>query len=496
MKVIRRRIGGGAKLLALILLMIAFSMTAPLIMAVCLGEAAMVRAFIITMAAVSVLALPALLAAGKQPIRFSASDGFMLVFFSWVGACLLGAAPYLISRCIPGLADAVFESVSGFTTTGASVIEDLDAMPRSLILWRAETHWLGGMGMVVLTVALLPLLGVGGFRLIKAETTGPEKDRITPKITETAKLLWIMYVVLTAVQAALLYGAGMSVFDAVIHAFSTMATGGFSSHNESLAYFDSPAIQWITIVFMLVAGYNFSLLFRLLRRQFREVWNNSEGRAYLAIVAVSVLIITAALSVPAAGFEPEAVSSLGGTLRRAFFYVASVITTTGFSILDHNLWPPAAGAVLFMLMLVGGCSGSTAGGIKVIRHVVLWKQCGNELRRVIYPRGVFSIRLNKKVGRKDVVYGVAGFIFLYCALAALGMLVVASTGLDLFSSLNTSFLAIGNIGLGFGKIDSAEAFHLFPAYVKWFLSFIMLAGRLELWTVFVFFSKDFWHSRW
>lgn len=492
----KRRIGGSVKLLVLILLMIAFSMTAPLIMAVCLGELAMVRSFIITMSAMSALALPVLLITGKQQIRFSASNGFILVFFSWVGACLLGAAPYFISRCVPGLADAVFESVSGFSTTGASIIADLDIMPRSLIFWRAETHWLGGMGMVVLTVALLPLLGVGGFRLIKAETTGPEKGRITPKITETAKLLWIMYVALTAVQTVLLRFAGMSVFDAVIHAFSTMATGGFSSHNENLAYFASPAIHWITIVFMLIASYNFSLLFHLLQRKFREVWNNSEGRAYLAIVAVSVIIITAALTIPAPGFEqqPEALSTFGGRVRGAFFYVASIVTTTGFTALDQNLWPPAAKAVLFILMLVGGCSGSTAGGVKVIRHVVLWKQCGNELRRIIYPRGVFSIRLNKKVGRKDVVYGVSGFIFLYFALAALGMIVVASTGLDLFSSLNTSLLAIGNIGLGLGKVNSAEAFHLFPAYVKWFLSFIMIAGRLELWTAFVFFSRDFWRS--
>ncbi|MDR2768830.1 MAG: TrkH family potassium uptake protein [Treponema sp.] len=492
----KRRIGGSVKLLVLILLMIAFSMTAPLIMAVCLGELAMVRSFIITMSAMSALALPVLLITGKQQIRFSASNGFILVFFSWVGACLLGAAPYFISRCVPGLADAVFESVSGFSTTGASIIADLDIMPRSLIFWRAETHWLGGMGMVVLTVALLPLLGVGGFRLIKAETTGPEKGRITPKITETAKLLWIMYVALTAVQTVLLRFAGMSVFDAVIHAFSTMATGGFSSHNENLAYFASPAIHWITIVFMLIASYNFSLLFHLLQRKFREVWNNSEGRAYLAIVAVSVIIITAALTIPAPGFEqqPEALSTFGGRVRGAFFYVASIVTTTGFTALDQNLWPPAAKAVLFILMLVGGCSGSTAGGVKVIRHVVLWKQCGNELRRIIYPRGVFSIRLNKKVGRKDVVYGVSGFIFLYFALAALGMIVVASTGLDLFSSLNTSLLAIGNIGLGLGKVNSAEAFHLFPAYVKWFLSFIMIAGRLELWTAVVFFSRDFWRS--
>jgi trk system potassium uptake protein TrkH len=480
------------RLLSLIMLLVGISMIAPLGIALTEGEASMVKAFGFTMAGLIALCVPILLISRKQQIQFSARDGFLLVFLSWVSACLIGAVPFFISRYIPEFSSALFESVSGFTTTGTTLITDLNIMPRSLLFWRGETHWLGGMGIVVLTVALLPLLGVGGFQLVKAETPGPEKDRLTPKITETAKLLWIMYMVLTAVEALLLMLAGMGWFDAVLHSFSTMATGGFSSRNESIAAFHSPLIEWIILIFMLIAGFNFSLFFRLIKRKFSEVFHNSEARAYILIVMIAAAIISISLishrvitSEASLGTPPESI------IRKALFFTASIITTTGFSSENVNLWPPLAQGVLLMLMLIGGCSGSTAGGVKVVRHLVLFKQAGNELRRVIYPRGVFSVRLNDKVGRKDVVYGVSGFIFLYFSLVAAGTLVTASSGMDLFSSLNASLISLGNIGLGLGKLDSASLMAL-PVYVKWFLSFMMIAGRLELWTAFVFFSRAYW----
>jgi trk system potassium uptake protein TrkH len=475
------------RLLVILITLTALSMAAPLALAALYGEAVMVKAFGITMAAVLLLAAPVLAATRKQPIRFTASDGFLLVFFTWVGACLLGSVPYYISGYIPKAVDAVYESVSGFTTTGVSIIGDLDRMPRSLIFWRAETHWLGGMGMVVLTVALLPLLGVGGFQLLKAEATGPDKERITPKITETAKLLWLMYIILTAVEALLLLLAGMDLFDAVVHAFSTIATGGFSSRNESIAYYNSPLIEWIIALFMIIAGFNFSLLYRIFQRKFRELYYNSEARAYLLIIITAAIVIASSLIV-----NGQSESGAGAGIRRGFFYTASILTTTGFAASGHNLWPALAQGVLVVLMFIGGCSGSTAGGIKVIRHVVLFKQAKNELRKIIYPKGVFSIRLNNKVGRKDVIYGVSGFIFLYLILIALGALVAAASGLDFYSSLNLSLISIGNIGLGLGNLSSPEVFLNLPGYVKWFFSFIMIAGRLELWTAFVFFSRDYW----
>jgi trk system potassium uptake protein TrkH len=468
----------------------ALSMTAPLSIAIFHGEAAMAKSFGLTMAVVLLLTTPVLVATRKQPLRFAASDGFLLVFLAWVGTCLLGAVPYYISGRIPALADAVYESVSGFTTTGASIIGNLESMPRSLIFWRAQTHWLGGMGMVVLTVALLPLLGVGGFQLLKAEAPGPDKDRITPKITETAKLLWLMYIILTAVETLLLMLAGMDLFDAVVHAFSTMATGGFSSRSSSIAYYNSPLIEWIILIFMIIAGCNFSMLYRLLQKKFREVYYNSEIRGYFFIIFAATVIIAFSLISNSRAGEEE--FSAGTGIRRAFFYTASILTTTGFSAAAHNLWPPLAQGVLVILMFIGGCSGSTAGGVKVIRYVVLFKQSKNELRKIIYPRGVFSVRLNNKVGRKDVVYGVAGFIFLYFIMIALGSLVAAGAGLDFFSALNLSLLSIGNIGLGLGNLESPAVFLALPGYVKWFFSFLMIAGRLELWAAFVFLSTDYW----
>ncbi|GHV86039.1 Trk system potassium transporter TrkH [Spirochaetia bacterium] len=476
------------RLLTLLVSLVALSMAAPLLLALCLGEIAMAKAFGLTMTAALIFSAPVLIATRSQPIRFTASDGFLLVFLAWVGACLLGAVPYYVSQYIPDLTNAVYESVSGFTTTGSSIITDLNVMPRSLIFWRAETHWLGGMGMVVLTVALLPLLGVGGFQLLKAETPGPGKERITPKITETAKLLWLMYIILTAVEALFLFLAGMNVFDAVIHAFSTIATGGFSSRNESIAYYQSPSIEWIITIFMIIAGFNFSLLFRIIQRKFREVYYNSEARAYMLIILAAGILTALSLSASGSADAPDTET----TLRHSFFYTASILTTTGFTAAGHKLWPALAQGILFLLMWIGGCSGSTAGGIKVVRHVVLFKQMKNEMRKIIFPRGVFSVRLNNKVGRKDVVYGVSGFIFLYLILIALGALVTASSGLDFYSSFSVSLISIGNVGLGLGQIGSPAVFLALPGYVKWFLSFLMIAGRLELWTALVFLTRDYW----
>jgi len=492
------------KLLTLLILLYALAMAFPLGIAAFLGEQEMVAGFGATMAAAVIAAIPILIATRKLAIRFTASDGFMLVFLAWVAASFLGALPFFISGRIPRFVDAVFESVSGFTTTGTSIIDDLNLMPRSLIFWRAETHWLGGMGMVVLTVALLPFLGVGGFQVLKAEAPGPDKDRITPKINETAKILWLIYICLTAAETVLLRLAGMDWFDSIIHSFSTVATGGFSSKNESLAYWHSPAIDWIVTVFMITAGFNFTLIFRLIQRKWRDVWDNSEARAYFLIILVAVA--ASSVSFMMSDWEPTLVGTMpeysggsvpkirgwGVSIRTAAFYTASVLTTTGFSTVGQGLLTPIAKGILFVLMFVGGCSGSTAGGVKVVRHVVLWKQSGNELKKILYPRGVFTIRLNNKVGRKDVVYGVAGFFFLYLVMLTVCALVIASSGLNHFTAFSTALISLGNIGLDPGLLEQVTIFAGFPDYVKWVLSFIMLAGRLELWTAIVFLSRDYW----
>ncbi|MDR1587064.1 MAG: TrkH family potassium uptake protein [Treponema sp.] len=412
---------------------------------------------------------------------------FLFVFLAWILACLLGALPYFFSGYIPDFTDAVFESVSGFTTTGATVIADIEVLPGALLFWRAVTHWLGGMGIVVLTVALFPLIGAGGFQLLKAETTGPEVDKIVPRITDTARILWLLYIILTAAQIILLMVFGMDLFDAAVHSFSTMATGGFSSRNASIAYYHSPGIEWVCVIFMLLAGCNFTLMYQALRGRLRDIFYNSEARAYGAIVLVSAIIIT--VSILPQSPSPEA------ALRLAFFNTASILTTTGLFNADYSLWPPLAQGALFFLMFVGGCSGSTAGGIKVIRHLILWKQTGNEMKRIIYPRGVFSIQLNGKSGRKEVVYGVAGFVFLYFVTLLAAALLVSSAGADIFLSLNTALVTLGNIGLGPGKLGPFNSFPAFPAYVKWGLCFTMILGRLELQTALVIFTGGF-RRRW
>ena len=474
----RDRYGLILRLLMLLLGVAALSMAVPLALARVFGEGAMCRAFLLSMGPVLLAALPAAVLSRGKRVRFSAGDGFLLVFLAWVFTCVMGAAPYCLAGLGIGFSDALFESVSGFTTTGATVFADVESLPRSLLFWRAMTHWLGGMGIVVLTVALLPLLGAGGFQLLRAESTGPESEKITPRITGTAKILWCIYLAMTVLETALLMLGGMDWFDAVVHSFATTATGGFSSRNNSIAAYQSPFVDWVCVVFMLLAGFNFTLIYRLCRGRLREVAVNSEARAYGIIILVSVILIAAT----------------GTGLRQAFFQTASILSSTGFTAADHNLWHPLAQGVLFFLMCSGGCSGSTSGGIKVIRHLVFFKQTGNEMKKLLYPRGVFSIWLDGKAGKKEVVYGVTGFMFLYFLLVFAAALLVSTAGIDFFTGINVGLLTLGNVGLGIGKMGPGSEFSAFPAYVKWGLSFIMIAGRLELWTVFVFFSRDYWRT--
>jgi trk system potassium uptake protein TrkH len=453
-------------------------------MAIFEGNPVVIRAFALPIGFFVCAAILAALLGRQVPVRLNGRDGFLLVALAWALSAVLGATPFVLSGSIPRWVDAIFESASGFTTTGASILTNIEALPRSVLFWRSMTHWLGGMGIVVLTVALLPLLGVGGFQLLKAETPGPEKDKVAPKITATAKILWLIYLGLTVAQVALLMFGGMDWFDAIVHAFGTMATGGFSNKNLSVGHFQSAYVEIVITVFMVLAGMNFSLYYRLLKGKVGDLWNNSELRAYLAVFfGVSAVIALSLL---------PTYKTFGTSFRYAAFQVASILTTTGFMSADFDQWVPLAKALLFLTFFVGGCSGSTGGGIKVVRIVVLFKQAGNEIKRLLYPRGVFSVRLNGKVGRKDVVYGVAGFIALYVGLVFGVMMVVATSGADLVTSLSGALATVGNVGPGFNSVGPTMNYSSFPDYVKWVFSFAMIAGRLELWTVFVIFTREFW----
>lgn len=415
-------------------------------------------------------------------------DGFLLVTLSWVSASALGALPFILSGYIPSYIDAFFETVSGFTTTGSSILTNIEAMPRALLLWRATTHWLGGMGIVVLLVAVLPALGFSAIRIMEAEAPGPSVDRITPHISSTAKTLWLIYLGLTILETLLLCIGGMSLFDAICHAFATMATGGFSTKNTSLAHYNSGFIHWIVTIFMFLAGTNFTLHYHLLKGKIGSFFKDTEFKVYLSIfVIASVIIATDLLN---AGLY----HSFGQSLRFSAFQVSSILTTTGFATADFGAWPAASQAILFILMFIGGCAGSTGGGIKVIRIVVLFKMAATEMRYVANPRGVYTIFLGNKALRKNVIYDIAALVFLYFAFFFVSVIVISFSGVDLLSSATAVIANLGNIGPGLGKVGPTFNYAFFPWWAKLWLSFAMLVGRLEVYTVLVLFSKKFWRS--
>ena len=427
----------------------------------------------------------------KKKATLSTRAGFVTVALAWICASIMGAIPLFAANKlgIPGgyqftFTNAIFESISGFTTTGATILNNIEILPRSINLWRCQTHWLGGMGIVALTVALLPLLGVGGFQLIKAETTGPEKGKLTSKITTTAKILWFMYIGLTAIETVLLKFAGMDLIDAISHAFSTLGTGGFSTRNASIAAYNSVAIDVICTVFMFLAGINFSLYFYLFTGRFRDIKNDTEFKAYVGIVMIAVVAIT--------GIQALQYQDFHKALRYSSFQALSVISTTGFGTMDYTTFHPAAQAIIFLLFFIGGCSGSTSGGVKVIRWVIIGKQMNNEVKKMLHPHGVFSVRINQKVGRKDLVFAVAAFFMIYFILLAIGTLYGAIFGLDLLSAFTGSMSMLGNVGPGFGQFGPANTLWTLKPAIKWFYCFLMLAGRLEFWTMVIFLSPSFW----
>lgn len=421
---------------------------------------------------------------GKRSKALSTKNTYIVVSLSWILTSLFGAVPLYLSGSVPSIIDAIFESVSGFSTTGATIINDIEALPRSINLWRCQTHWLGGMGIVALTVALLPLLGVGGFQLIKAETTGPEKGKVTSRITQTAKVLWLIYLILTIIEALLLKLAGMDGLTALSHAFSTLGTGGFSSLNSSIAGFNSVKIDIIISVFMFLAGINFSLYFYLVTGRVKEVGINSELKAYIGIVLFSIISITV--------LNYSYYSSLLNSLRYSAFQVLSIITTTGFANDNYTLWPASSQVIIFILFFIGGCSGSTGGGIKVTRWVILLKQIKNDIKQLLHPHGVFNIRLNKKVCDSQIIQGVSSFIILYFILIIISTFIGCVCKMDLFTSFTASISMVGNVGPAFNLLNPASTYAAVPALVKVWYCLAMIAGRLELYTILIFFTSDFY----
>ncbi len=471
------------RILTYVLGIVGVAMTLPLAVAISAGERACVAAFLAPSLAGVVAAGAFWLAAKGRPRVFDVQSAFGIVAGIWIAICLFGAVPLYVSGAYPSVVDAIFESVSGFTTTGASVCGDVEALPRSINLWRCETHWLGGLGVIALAVALIPLLGVGGFRLIKAETTGPEKEKLTNFIATTAKSLWFIYILLTAMQAVLLLSFGLDFVDALAHAFSTLGTGGFSTRNASVGAYGIPAVEWTCTAFMLLASVNFAVYYRLLTGKHSDVRRDSELRTFLFVVVASVVVASA---VQFRGF-----AEFGDTLRGVSFQVASILSTTGFMTEDYLSWRPAAQMVIFVLFFIGGCSGSTAGGIKAIRWTVLAKQLRNDMRRIVHPHQVFTLKLNGVSGREDVVPVVASFVFAYFILVAVTTFAGTFGGLDVFTAFTAALSMVGNIGPAFGALGPTENFAALASPLKCFYAFAMLAGRLEIYTLLILVGRAF-----
>jgi trk system potassium uptake protein TrkH len=415
-------------------------------------------------------------------------EGFAIVTMAWTAAAAFGALPYLFTGALDSPVAAFFEAMSGFTTTGASVFTDVEALPHGVLFWRSLTQWLGGMGIIVLVIAVLPYLGVGGMQLFKAEVPGPTPERLRPRITQTAKLLWLVYVGLTAAEIVLYLMGGMSFFDAVNHSFTTLATGGFSTRNESMASFDSSFIHWVTIIFMYLAGVNFSLHFRAATG--RPVYfRDHEWRFYTYIV------LLAAVSIAGVNLVSGGYSGLEPAVRDALFQATSIATTTGFVSTDYELWVSGAQMVLFALFFVGGMAGSTGGGIKAMRVLLLVKQTAIELRKQLHPRAVLLTRVGDKTVKPEVLANVTGFVILYLLFCLAGAIVLGFLGMDPLTAIAASISSIGNVGPGFGDVGGTDNYGWMsdPALVV--LSFFMLVGRLEIYTVLLLFHPETWKAR-
>ncbi len=415
-------------------------------------------------------------------------EGFAVVAFGWLCVGFLGALPFWFSGQIPSFTDAVFESISGFTTTGASILPDIESRSHGTLFWRAMTHWLGGMGIVLLALAILPLLGVGGMQLFRAEVPGPVAERLTPRIRETAKILWMVYMLLTAVETVALMFAGMGLFDAVCHSFATMATGGFSNHNQSVGGYATPAIEWVIIVFMFLAGANFTLHFLALKGKWRVYWRDEEFKFYGVIILLCTALIMAVL-LPL-HYYPH----WSEAFRLTLFQVVSIITTTGFGTADYLLWPPLAHAILLVLMAVGGCAGSTGGGIKVMRVLILLKHAKLELKKMLHPRGVFTLWFNNRALSKNLQTKVLGFFLLFMMVYVGGVLILTLGGRDLLTAVGATAATLGNIGPGLGEVGPTCNYSSFLDWEKWLLMIFMITGRLELFTVLVLFLPGAWRK--
>ncbi|WP_340114517.1 TrkH family potassium uptake protein [Maribellus mangrovi] len=412
-------------------------------------------------------------------------EGFIIVSMVWLVFSLFGSFPYMISGSIPNFTDAFFETISGFTTTGSSVLNDIEALPHGILFWRSISQWLGGMGIIVLSLAILPVFGIGGMQLFIAEVPGPTPDKISPRIKQTAKTLWGIYMLFTVSETLLLWLGGMTFYDAICHSFTTMATGGFSTKQASIAYWSSPFIQYVITFFMFLAGMNFTLSYLAIKGRFSNVFKDEEFRYYVVIIlSFTALITTGLLITSQLGWEQA--------FRDSLFQVVSIVTTTGYATADYLLWKPILTMLIFALFFFGGSAGSTGGGIKIMRIVLLAKNGYYELKRLIHPHAIIPVKFNRHSVDSKIVTNILAFFMLYMVIFFVSTIIFTLIEPDMESSMGAVATSLGNIGPGLGSVGPAENFYHIKPIGKWFLSFLMLLGRLELFTVLVLFSPSFW----
>jgi len=428
-------------------------------------------------------------------------EGYLIVTLGWLTLSFTGMLPYLLSGAIPNITDAFFETISGYSTTGSSILTDIESMPKGILFWRSATHWIGGMGIIVLTIAILPLLGIGGMQLFMAEAPGPSADKLHPRITDTAKRLYLIYVLLTFAEFFLLKVAGMTWFDAINHAMATVSTGGFSTKNNSVAFYNNlPFVQYIIIFFMLIAGTNFVLIYFALKGKIQKVFQSEEFKYYLfGIIGVSAIVTILIYfyqdpNLHTTIAHPKVFGEAESAIRHGLFMVTSVITTTGFVTADFTMWSFFATGIFFALFFTGGSAGSTSGGVKVVRHIVMLKNSFLEFKKALHPNAIIPLRYDGKSISSTIVSNILSFFIIYMLIFMISSVILTFLGLDFMSALGAAASSLGNIGPALGSVSPVGNFAHLSSAAKWFCAFLMLIGRLELFTVLILFTPFFWRK--
>lgn len=473
------------RFISIIILYLAIALSVPTIVSVIYHENSVFPLLYSMLITLGVGLILYFLTQTHKELILSHRDGILVVTFGWITAGLIGALPFMLSGYIPDFTNAYFESLSGFTTTGASILNNIESLPKGILLWRSIIQWLGGMGIIVLSIAILPYLGVGGMQLYKAEIPSPVIEKLKPRISDTAKTLWKVYLLITVIEVILLFVGGMPLFDSICHAFCTMPTGGFSPKNLSIAHYGNPYLECVIMVFMLLAGINFSLHYRFLKGESKIYVIDPECRIFLLIVISFILIIVINL-------YKEVYGSLLESIRFGSFQVCSIITTTGFVTADFDKWPSLSRKILLICMILGAMAGSTGGGIKTIRLILIAKHSYKEIFQLIHPRAILRVKLGGKSIPPEVLSSIWGFVFLYLGILVLASLIMAHLGMDMISAFSSVCACIFNIGPGLGTVGPTQNYLSIPLIGKWVLIFCMLLGRLEIYTVLVLLVPEFW----